>query len=104
RRRDVPQAVSEFGRAATLAPENVQYAYVYGVALNSVGRTDEALKVLRAAYERQPGEPSLLQALATISRDAGRMDDARRWAAALAELTPWDDGARRLRDQLAATP
>ena len=102
RRRDVPQAVSEFERASTLAPENVQYAYVYGVALNSVGRTDDALEVLRSAYERQPGEPSLLQALATISRDAGRMDEARRWASALAELTPWDQGARRFRDTLAA--
>jgi Flp pilus assembly protein TadD len=104
RRRHVPEAVAEFARAAAVAPDNVQYAYVYGVGLNSVGRTNEALDVLRAAYERQPGEPSLLQALATISRDAGRMDDARRWATALAELTPWDEGARRFRDQLAATP
>jgi predicted Zn-dependent protease len=74
------------------------------VALNSVGRTDDALAALRAAYQRRPGEPSLLQALATISRDAGRMDDARRWATALAELTPWDEGARRFRDQLDAAP
>lgn len=104
RRGQVPDALPALARASALAPADANFAYVHGIALNAVGRTDEALAVLKAAHERRPGEPALVLALATISRDAGRMEDARRWAALLAELTPWDRAARRFRDELAAAP
>jgi len=93
-------ALPELEWAAALAPDDARYAYVLGVALNASGATDRALEVLRAAHQRRPGDASVLLALATINRDAGRLDDARRWAALLAEATPWDAGARRFHDQL----
>ncbi len=104
RRGQLSEALPALERAAALAPADARYAYVYGVALHTAGRPDDALATLRSAHERRPGEPTLLVALATISRDAGRRDDARRWAAALVALTPWDEAARRLRDELAAAP
>lgn len=104
RRGRVPDALPELERAAAHAPANTRYAYVYGVALNGAGRNDQALTVLRAAYERRSGDPAVLHALATISRDTGRLDDARRWAGALAELMPWDETARRFRDELTPPP
>ncbi len=91
-------AVPAFARAAELDPDNPRYAYVQGVALNSTGRTDEALQVLEAAQARHPADRDTLLALATINRDAGRMAAALSWADRLAALDPQ---AGTLRDEIA---
>ncbi len=44
--------------------------------------------MLAAAHRRHPGDPELLGALATISREAGRLGVARDWAARLSALPP----------------
>jgi tetratricopeptide (TPR) repeat protein len=90
--------VPEFARAAALDPANPSYAYVQGVALNSTGRTDEALEVLEATQARHPADRDTLLALVTINRDAGRLDAALSWADRLVALDPQ---ARTLRDQIA---
>ena len=92
------EALPEFARAAELDPANARYAYVHGVALNSVGQTDEALEVLEAAQARHPSDRDTLLALATINRDAGRMAAALSWADRLVALDPQ---ARTLRDEIA---
>jgi len=94
------QALHELERAAELAPEAARYAYVLGVALNSLGRPAEAVEALEAAQARHPFDRDLLFALATIERDRGNRDDARRWARRLAELNPADPGANRLLEEL----
>jgi tetratricopeptide (TPR) repeat protein len=53
------EALVELEQAATLAPEQPRYAYVYAVALNSVGRNADALAVLAAARELHPGDLEL---------------------------------------------
>ncbi len=55
-----------------------RYHYVLGVALNSTGRPDEALDVLHDARARFPTDGEINWGLATMLRDAGRVDDARR--------------------------
>jgi len=95
-------ALAEFARAAELRPD-VRFAYVFGVALHSAGKTDRAIEVLQAAYDRHPGDHQLLVALVTIERDAGKLDDAKKHADALVALMPDDDGAKRLRSELDAS-
>ncbi len=95
-----PEALDELRRAAELAPDQTRYAYVYGVALHSLGETTRALQVLEAAHLRNPQDPELLTGLATISRDAGRLEAARDFARKLLALRPEDPGAAQLAAEL----
>ncbi len=90
------EATAELARAAELAPEQARYAYVHGVALHSGGESGRALEVLAAAHLKHPADPELLTALATISRDAGRSEDALRFARKLQAVRPDDPGVRQL--------
>jgi tetratricopeptide (TPR) repeat protein len=96
RRGETAAAIAELARAAELAPDFPRYAYVYGIALNSTGEVEKARRVLDDAYRRHPGDRSLLTALVTLSRDAGDVKAALRYALALVELNPEDPGARQL--------
>ena len=100
RQRRMPEALSELEQAARLDPGDARYAYVAGVALHSTGDTRHALDLLRAAHDRRPGDRNVLLALATISRDAGALDDAGAYADALVAVAPWDPSARQLREDL----
>ena len=91
-------ALPDFARASEIDPGNARYAYVHGVALNSAGRTDEALAVLEASQARHPADRDTLLALVTINRDAGRFAAALSWANRLVILDPQ---ARPLRDEIA---
>ena len=72
RQRRTADALPELARAAAIDPANARYAYVYAVALNSTGRTDDAIKTLEASHARHPADRDTLFALVTINRDAGR--------------------------------
>jgi tetratricopeptide (TPR) repeat protein len=96
RQRRNPEAIAELARAAELAPESARYAYVYGIALHSTGEVERARRVLDDAYRRHPGDRLLLTGLVTLSRDAGDLEVALRYAVALVELIPEDPGARQL--------
>jgi Flp pilus assembly protein TadD len=89
-------AIAELSRAAKLAPESPRYAYVYGIALHSMGEVERARIVLEGAHRRHPGDQRLLMALVTMSRDAGDLELALTYAVALVELIPEDPGARQL--------
>jgi predicted CXXCH cytochrome family protein len=91
-------AVPEFARASEIDPGSARYAYVHGIALNSTGRTDQALAVLEASQARHPGDRETLLALITINRDAGQFEAALSWADRLVALDPQ---ARTLRDEIA---
>ncbi len=106
RRGRAAEAMAQLARAAQLAPEFPRYAYVYGIALHSAGEGERARVVLEQAHRRHPGDPSLLTALATMSRDAGDLEGALTHALDLLELDPADAAARALvadiRSRLAA--
>ncbi len=94
------EALTELARAAELAPRQARFAYVYGVALHSGGESGRALEVLAAAHLEHPADPELLTGLATISRDAGRAEEALEYARKLAAVRPDDPGVRRLVTEL----
>ena len=89
-------ALAALREAHDLGPANTRYAYVLGVALNSVGDTTAALEVLAAAHERRPTDRDVLFALVTMSRDAGATEQAFEYARKLLALDPGDQSARRL--------
>ena len=88
RQRRAGDALPELARAALTDPANPRYAYVYAVALNSAGRTEDAIKALEASHARHPADRDTLFALVTINRDAGRTAAALDWADRLATIDP----------------
>jgi predicted CXXCH cytochrome family protein len=98
KQRDV--ALVEFARAVQLAPDNPRYTYVYAIALNSLGRSAEATRMLHGAADRWPADRDIQFALAALERDAGHKEEARKAAQALVAADPDDREARALLDQL----
>jgi Flp pilus assembly protein TadD len=83
-------------KASELAPGNNRYAYVYAVALNSAGKSGEALEVLRRADQTGPADFNILLALATMSRDAGDGSAALAFARRLVQMAPGNQDAQAL--------
>jgi tetratricopeptide (TPR) repeat protein len=102
RQKRLADALPELESAANLAPENVRFAYVYGVALLSSGRPRDALAIFARALERRPGDRDVLAALVNVHRDLGEIERAREYARRLVEATPGDPAARRLLEEVEA--
>ena len=62
-------AIDPLRKAVELEPERARYAYVLGVALDSVGRSPEARRVLEQALVRHPADQELRMALDELSRN-----------------------------------
>lgn len=93
-------ALSSLAKAVELAPGQDRYAYVYGVALDGVGRTEEALSVLEAAQGRAPANRDLLIALTQYNLKLGRREAAARWLDRLAAQIPGDATLEQLRSSV----
>jgi len=89
RQKRMDEAVAELARATERSPENPRYAYVYAVALDSVGQHEKALAVLADAQRRFTGDRDILAALVQLSAQNGDREAATRWAQKLQAL----DGA-----------
>ncbi len=76
RERNHDDALVHLRRAAELNPDNWRYVYVYGVAENSVGSGDKALRILDDAWLKFPNEFDIGFALATMLRDQGEREQA----------------------------
>lgn len=81
-------ALLHLERATQLGAKEPQYAYVYGVALNSLGRPQDAIRVLQNALDKHPQHFDIAWALATIFRDTGDRNAARRVAEQLKTKFP----------------
>ncbi len=79
-------AVTELAQAAHERPDVARYAYVYGVALHSTGKVDEALRTLEAAQRRHPTDRAILEALISMHREAGHADKVRVYTSKLQAL------------------
>jgi len=94
--------LTELRRAARLAPDNPRYAYVLGIALNSLGQTDSAILTLRDAREQFRADFDIAWALATLLRDSGDTRAAREVATDLLAQRPGDANVKMLLESLSA--
>jgi predicted CXXCH cytochrome family protein len=93
-------ATTELQRASDLAPQVSRYTYTYAVALHDTGQPAAAMRVLRAALARHPGDRDVLVALVTFEQEAGDLAAAREHAAQLVRQYPDDADARALQQSL----
>jgi tetratricopeptide (TPR) repeat protein len=94
------KALEYLARAAELETLGIRHRYVYGIALHDNGREADAIATLKSLLREAPENPDLLLALATYSRAAGNIEDAKRYAAKLLELMPNDPGVRQFYETL----
>jgi tetratricopeptide (TPR) repeat protein len=92
--------IAALERAAGLAPDVARYSYTLAIALHSFDRTPEGLKVLERAAAKWPTNRNVLLARATMLRDAGQREAARKAAEALAAAYPGDPDAQALLQDL----
>jgi len=83
-------ALEELHQAAVLDPGQARYAYVYAVGLNSAGRRDDALAVLKESLQGNPNNRELLSAAINFSREKGDVVTALEYAERMARLIPND--------------
>lgn len=100
RKNDKTAALQELATASKLAPDNIRYAYVYGVALNSMGKQQEALKILKAADARQPYNMDVLSALISMYRESGNTKAALVYAQKVADALPDNEEIKQLITEL----
>jgi len=98
------EGLQELRSAALLAPTSGRYAYVYAVALNSGGRTAEAIAVLKAALARQPYDRDVLSGLAYFNAQAGKRDLALGYVKRLRELDPDSAEVAQMARQIEGAP
>ena len=98
------EALIELRLAAEAAPDNARYAYVLGIALNSMERPDEAMQVLNDAQLRFESDFDISMALATMRRDSGDKEGALTIAYELARRHPDQPAVLSLLRSLEAVP
>jgi tetratricopeptide (TPR) repeat protein len=80
RQQKIPPALEELRKAAALDSGSAQYSYTYAIALNSTGKGEEAIQLLKQAQRRFPYNREILSALVSLYRDRGDMGEARHYA------------------------
>jgi Flp pilus assembly protein TadD len=96
RRRNYAEALPELRKASELAPTNARYAYVYAIALNSIGARAPAMELLEQTHKQHPADRDVLLALVSLARAAGDLSAALTHARELAALYPTDIQLRML--------
>jgi tetratricopeptide (TPR) repeat protein len=81
-------AAATLGRAAALLPDRGRVHYNYGLTLQHLGRRPEAETALLKAYQLDPREASVLQALSIFYVQGEQWDDAAAYAEQLVRVYP----------------
>jgi len=93
RSQQMDAALNSLKKAAELQGAPARYTYVYGVALNSTGKSAEALQVLEQSLGAHPNNQEIINLLASINRDLGNNSKAIEWAERLLQINPVDKNA-----------
>jgi Flp pilus assembly protein TadD len=93
-------ALVEFGSAAELDHHTARYAYVYGVALHSAGRQQEAIAQLKKSLAEHPENREIVMAIVSFSREAGDAATALQYAEQAARMAPDDPAIRGIVEEL----
>ena len=100
RQQNLAGAMRSLKNAVELEPNNSRFQYIYAVALDSNGQTKDAIKLLTAAHHQRPVSRDILYALISYNQKAGRLKDAKQYAKILVRVSPWDQNAQTLLDNL----
>ena len=103
RAKNMTGAISEFEASVRLAPANAQYRTTLAIALDSVGRTDDAFASLDEAVAGGVADADLLSAAIEIGLKLRRYQETLKHAEALARLRPNDPQILELVRQLRGT-
>ena len=98
----MPEALRELASPRSFRRSDPRYVYVYGVALDSVGQTDERSRFWRPPDAGTPAIARFSQALASFSAKAGNRPAAIGYAKQLLELEPGNPEVQRLLVDLTA--
>jgi tetratricopeptide (TPR) repeat protein len=82
------EAAQSLASAARLAPNRARVLYNYGLAMQRLGRPEQAEAALVAAHNLEPSSPDYLYALAVLCTQQRRWPDARQWAETLLRINP----------------
>jgi predicted CXXCH cytochrome family protein len=96
RQHNYADALPLLRRAADLAPDVVRYGYVYAIALNSTGLSEQSRTLLERIHRQHPADRNVLVALIEEARSAGELPTALSHARELAQLDPGDPQVRTL--------
>lgn len=94
------EALAQFERAYRAEPDHPRYAYVYGVALQSIGRAEEGRHILENAIGKNEWNVDLNNALLADALRANDVGRAAVYARRLVALRPDDPSIARLSDVL----
>jgi tetratricopeptide (TPR) repeat protein len=93
-------ALAELRQATELDPNNARYAYIYGVALHSTGRRQEAMTYLEDSLTRHPENRDISMAIVSFSREAGDAATALQYAEQAYKIAPADPTLKGMVEQL----
>jgi predicted CXXCH cytochrome family protein len=100
RQHNYADALPLLRQAAELAPDTVRYSYVYAIALNSTGSSEQSRAVLAETHKQHPADRDVLVALIAGARGAGDFAKALSYTRELAELDPNDPQVRKMLSDL----
>ena len=95
RQHNYADALPELRQASEFAPDK-RYAYVYAIALNSIGSQGEAMELLETTHKRHPADRDTLLAIVSIAQETGDFATALTHARELVTLYPTDMELRML--------
>ncbi len=96
--------MKSFERAVELDVETSRYSYVYAIALESLGRRNDAIDVLEKTARRHPWDRDVLVALVDYLMAAEDHVRARDYVEKLLAVDPGNPAALRLRERLPPAP
>jgi predicted CXXCH cytochrome family protein len=104
RQRYLDSALQELRRATELEPDSARYGYVYAVALEQIGRRQEALGALDAVLKRHPYDVSALEAGAAWAVQRSDQQTALGYLRTLRTLRPGDPAIEQQIERLQRPP
>lgn len=96
RKQNYEDALPHFKAAIQQNDALPRYAYVYAVALDNIGRTDEAIKALVKANERWSNQYDLLMTLIVYLEKTGKTKSIYKYLSALTAIAPNAPDVKRL--------
>ncbi len=100
RQKNFDEALQYLRKSMVTAPDIPDYAYTYGIALNSTGNSGQAIQVLEKAHQAHKYNETILVALATITRDNGLFERSENYARELIRLNPGNQGYAGLLNEI----